>query len=216
MTVSLVQTGHNTGITNSITVTLTNNIAKSDGIIVVAANTDGISSVTGGDSFSLAVNDAVTTTYIYYVLSSAGGYKTITVTSPGTNGTTAYVYEVTQLASLDKTNNGFSGSAISPWSSGPTGVTANPNEFVVGTYSGVTTGSAPVITPPSSPWSNEAALSVGTYLGSITGYQLATATGNFTYSGTATGSGPDFYGACIATFVASPSSAALILAMSPL
>ena len=115
-----------------------------------------ISPASGGDSYSLAVQDSVDyQSAIFYILSSAGGYKQINFAQTGGEGLAAWMYEVATLTALDQTSSNEAATGGS-WTSGTTSTTAQGAEFWAGV--GVaTTSSSGTASGPSSPWTNEGA-----------------------------------------------------------
>ena len=130
----------------------------------------------------------------------AGGQTTVAVSVSGpVTSIVAEVYEVSGLVSTGAydVSSGSTGYSTA-WTSGTTGTTAQASEFVLGgafTYT-TTTG-------PASPWTNQTPIIQGTGASffEISGYQTASATGIFTYSGTE--QFPGHYAAVVATFRAS-------------
>lgn len=179
----------------STSVTLNNPTTAGNCLVVyVTGSGSSAPSVTGvtigGSASNFAVLKSASTSngFTQFILATAwacpscpGGQTAVAVS--GTNISSVTVHEVSGLAStsgalLDKFSTGSSASAASSWSSGATTATANAAEYIGGVAidSGTMTG-------PASPWANASPVS-----GSITGSQITTSTGTFTYSGTSSGS----------------------------
>ena len=218
--VALVQHASNTSTSsNTCTVTLSATGAANALIVVVsyAATTDtDLASVTlggsgsgfasqeywpGTDAFDLA---------IWANYNIAGGQTSLVVTA-GTGDTDLMVdvFEVSGgltgvgKVSTQKEVDGTSGS----WSSNASGTTTQAVEFVLGFMTGYNNaGGSWTVTGPSSPWTNETSLNSttsGGYPRQLCGYQVTSATGSFTYSGTASTTGSNlYYQAGVVTFQA--------------
>jgi len=110
-------------------------------------------------------------------------------------GIIAWVYEVAGYPGvtggavfLDQTAGTYSGSDAASWSSGTTGTTVSASEFVVGLGLALPNNGT-VVTGPAGSWVNESAAenlagADGYYLSAVSGYQLPSSAGTFTYSGT--------------------------------
>lgn len=123
------------------------------------------------------------------------------------------IFEVSGLTTsspTDKTSHSNSASATT-WSSGTTGTTSQAAEFWVGVagFQVVADDTTQTVTPPSSVWTNESLLSTSIQSGGTilsdkffvyqqSGYQVTSATGTATYSGTNSQSSD--YNASVATF----------------
>jgi PKD repeat protein len=120
---------------------------------------------------------------LYGVVHTALGVNDkITITFPGAAASYRIVGdEVSGVSTVDKAVGAAGTSAA--YSSGATGTTSSPNEFVFGAV-GVFSGSTPSW---STGWTTETTYAVGTnFVGRV--YKIATSTGSFTASGTASGS----------------------------
>lgn len=218
MAASLVQVASNSSASaTSLTVTL--GAPTSAGSTLIAAiYSPNVSAITLGgsaDHWALQADNSggAGEVSIYADPNCATGQTSIVITqSAAANGMFAYVYEVSGLLTsgfLDKTNNaGGAPASGTSWSSGASGTTTQGAEFVVGVYGGFNDDGANTvtITPPVSPWINEATLQPTPGFFMRSGYQITSATGTYTYSGTSAGtglSGNMFYGAVVATFKAS-------------
>lgn len=139
---------------------------------------------------------------------AASGKTAIAVTM--SSGTCDFIWalEVSGLnssPSLDAHASVDSTAGTTTWSSGATGTTTAADELVLGMAGhGEFVGSGTTLTGPSSPWVNSSSFQTGGYV-FIAGYQLATATGTFTYSGDS-GSSFDFYTALCVTIKPSAGS----------
>ena len=212
---SLVQTASNhiSTTTSSVTVTLGANVKAGDGVVVAIAGTSNGTTytVTGGsDTFTKAVIDGFDATSVYYVLSSGGGYTTVTVGNNATgNGIAAWVYEVSPLKALDTANSGTASGSGSPWTSNS--ATGNfASEFVAGAGQSAW-GSGPSITGPGAPWTNGTSFIIdapGSVAAVLSGYQITTSTGSYTYSGTGSGTSDVGNSASVAVFQFAPSLSA--------
>lgn len=202
---SLIQTASNdTASGTSVTVTLGANVKAGDGVIVAIATGGGgagSATITGGsDSFTKAIADGSGVTAVWYIEASAGGYSTVTVAGM-TSGGAAWIYEVSPLSALDGTNSAAVNSVASPWTSGSIPGNFTGEIFIGAVTSGWGPGGAISITGPSSPWVNGTSYDVNSTTELVlSGYALPATAGSQTYSGTATGSTPQFYRACGASF----------------
>ena len=200
----VVQTATNQladGTADDITVTFASNITAGNSVVVcVAGYPYSSSEVTvapssGGDSYSLVVNTNSGATLCAYILSSAGGYKSVKVTNtvPADNGAVIWAYEVNKLTAIDKFIDASAG-GVSPWSSGTTATTTQANEIAFGVGLVFDTSSSS-ITGPGSPWTNLTKYNDfaggGVFNSAISGYNILTTTQTVTYSGTASSSGSD-------------------------
>jgi hypothetical protein len=159
--------------------------------IYTAAGAPSVSGVTlGGAAGNFAAGAAANTTgggdfqglFIWVDPNCAGGQTAIAVSGSnltfplGIGGLMAYEFSGAVTASIvDKTSTD-TGGVSTTWTSLATATTTVANEIWVG---GCLNGSNP--TGPASPWVNVAAPPNGF----VSGYQIATATGAATYSGTA-------------------------------
>ena len=182
--------------------TFPGNVTAGNGVVICVARASSalftFTPTSGGDTFSLAVEDSDDYTQIYYVKASSGGYQTINVLSGGLpESVYGYAYEVPPITALDKTSSAFYAStAVTAWTSGATATTTAPTEFWVGVAAVSTATSA-----STGAWVTESTLNSGT---AVSGYQFVTTTGAATYSGTMGSSA--VYGASVATFAMLPSS----------
>ena len=209
------------GATSGSTLTLNFGAATTvgNGVIVTLTGYVGgvVSNITLGGVGSTFTKQATSTGInceIWGNLQVAQASTTLVITTT-TAGIAAWAYEIQspwQAANpgargitgpnvaLDK-KAGASSTGTS-WSSGATGTTVSPVEFVVGCGMIVNAGT---ITGPGGSWANRPAhTNVGgaSTFGGISGYQLPSATGTFTYSGTAGTSGT--WGGVTATFLTMP------------
>lgn len=210
----IVQTAQNSGADagqNNIIVTFGANITPGNSVVVCltggdvnAANT----TVTGGsDTFNEDVVDPLNAeTSIRSVLSSVGGYSTITVHCIQTpSPQLIYAYEVSVLTAFDKGSTHDIASGTSSFTSNATATTTQANEvfFGIGHGSGVTDSSN--IAGPASPWVNETSQFLsGQQIIAISGYNIVTSTQTATYSGTFPNSQATFADAAVATYKYTP------------
>lgn len=210
MAPSLVQskTGNFSAATG--TVTLTSNTTAGN-CLIVCFGLDGtvanpvVSGVTIGgsaDNFAAAVaTNPHEGAAIWADANCAGGQTAVAFTTGSGSGTLTVAVTVMEWsglqfpATVDQVNSNNSASS-GTWTTNATPTTLQASEVIIGTvfsfHSGGTT-----ITPPGAPWNNIAG-SVGGNFIQETGWQVAAATGAFTYNGSfGAASG---YGAAIATF----------------
>lgn len=181
-------------VANSLSVTIPATTAGNCLVVAVGAYGTGAMSITGMTLGGAAGNFAELTSdqnpsgserlsaFIWACPDCAGGQTAVAVTASGLNVSASFgavtVYEVAGLAATiaavtDQVSHS-QGSAAA-WTSLATATTTHADEFWVGvadTYNAAT--------GPASPWTNNGQ----TY--GISGYQIATATGAATYSGTQT------------------------------
>lgn len=177
--------------------------------LISTAVDSGTPSVTGvttnGSAENWASAESETETTIAHQLTAAwvnpgtaGGQTVIDValsyTSSLSGNTTEILVTILEIQALGSSSvvdqvGAGSGSASS-WSSGTTGETAQAAEILIGVVSAVANGeTAPSITGPSSPWTNYTALTGGfdsseQSIAQLVGYQVVSAEGTATYSGT--------------------------------
>jgi hypothetical protein len=218
MSVPIQATSNSTGGSagTSLTLTFGQNVTAGNSVVVCVLSPGSLGGTvtltpgSGGDTFTRAVLESGSNgTAIYYNLSSSGGYTTIAISASGSlGGIIAYAYEVNVLTALDKTASGTSSSA-STWTSNTTATTTQANEIAFG-IGGMANATATAITGPSSPWVNEGSFTsiawfTGENMCGVSGYDILTATGTATYSGTGTSSGGAANTpACVATFKYTP------------
>jgi len=170
--------------------------------------TPSVSSVKTGSSVEnwakgVELDDASNTACaaIWVDPNTAGGGTTVAVTvafgatASATNTCEVFVdvFEFSGVASsspVDKTSTGATGSNSSSWTSGATATTAQASEVAIGTIGATALSGTSTVTGPSSPWVNESTLSGTVVLGGSSfntyaqsGYQILSATGAVTYSG---------------------------------
>lgn len=162
--------------------------------------------------------------FFLYIDPNTGGSQTIidvtfafggTATTSNSLAIVLDTFEVSGLATtsvVDRIQNNSPGTTGTSWTSNATSTTTEAAEFWIGAvnpYDGGAANQSITITGPSSPWTNEAQLTTSTqeggtgtshkyFLAQMSGYQIVSATGTATYSGTNTGSGV-FYTAGVAT-----------------
>lgn len=196
MAVTLVQHAQGSAQASSVTVTLGSNTTAGNCVVAAIgiitngnfANTT-VSSITLGGSagnFSQLAADADGSAFIWADPNCAGGQTSVAVTAAAGTQIFADVYEFSGLVSssvLDKNSTGDNGSGSTSWTSGATATTTRPVEAWIGV---VATGGDLTATGPSSPWTNEPQQAFGGKFGAteLSGYQITSATGAATYSGT--------------------------------
>ena len=213
MAISPVQHASGTSASNTVTVTLAATGAG-NALLVVATYLSGtdsdLSGITlGGSSSGWASQlygvgtDAPDVTF-WANFSIAAGQTSLVVTLPSADavtGLTVDAYEVSGgLVALDQWEyqevDGTSGS----WTSGASAVTTSPAEFILGCVTGYNNAAAALtFTGPAGPWVNETQLALGSYSGSLSGYQVAASEAAFTYSGTANTTGTNLYYLAVVT-----------------
>lgn len=126
------------------------------------------------------------------------------------------VLEVSGLGAtptLDKRAGVLSTAGTTSWSSGATAATANAVELILGMASmGQFVGATDTIHGPASPWVNGTPYNDGGGFMHGSGYQIASATGAFTYAGTTNGF--DFYVALVAAIAPSAGSDATVTGLT--
>lgn len=183
----------------SASLSFASNITAGNGVVVVTQGTT-VTPSSGPDTYSNA--ETSTGSNIYYCSSSAGGYKTI---SFGGSNVASFAYEVTPGVTLDGGNTG-SGTSTT-YSSGSYSSTTG-TEFWVGgaNATNIPDGITPTISGASG-WTN-ASVQTGFDSEYVAGYQLRTATGSATYSGSVNYNGGTHgaWRASVATFRALPAT----------
>jgi hypothetical protein len=130
---------------------------------------------------------------------AAGGQTALVVTCGGSGYIVVDVFEFSTVllsSPLDAVNSAYSGSGGASWSSGGA-VTGSADEIWVGMGMAFPTGSADTLTPPGTPWINQAQNSYASNLVQVCGYQAVTATGTATYAGTQSHSAANWAAAVI-------------------
>lgn len=201
---ALVQTKQGSSALGTLTITLDAPTVAGNGLIVILAasgTTANPTSVTGVTLGGVADNFSQITTFgsgsdaaigaVWLDLNCAGGQTSVVITTTGGSGTLAVMASVYEWSGLypvspfDQTANSVSSGATS-WTSTATPTTTQASELWIG---GVfTTVSSPgTITGPASPWTNLSQVSQtqGSFEDRwMSGYQVVSATGAATYSGT--------------------------------
>lgn len=206
---SPVQVTSGSSITTSLTLTFGSNITAGHSVIVCACGPDtnsanGFTVSGGSDTYTQGVADNTDGgSSIWYVLSSAGGYKSISLSAPnGGGGLIGYAYEVSGPTATDKSSTNASASGPT-WTSNATGAQTGSIDFAVGIGQVVYAATA-AITGPSSPWVNESAINnvaaSGETIAGISGYQFLTSNSSVTYSGSSSGTTFGAGSACVMTF----------------
>ena len=226
MALSLVQHKSGTSTTSNVcNVTLAATGAGNALIVVVSKNSTGdlnLSGITLGGSGTGWASQAYQVGTDAYDLgfwanyAIAGGQTALVVTAAsGDTDLIVDVYEVSGgLTGLDQVVFHEVDLTAATWTSTATLTTAQASEFIVGAVNGYNnTGGAFTFTGPASPWANETQLTPAGNSSQLSGYQISSATGTFTYSGTASTTGTNLvYLAAVATFKAAivvPGTAAL-------
>ena len=214
--VAVVQHVSNTFSGNSGTLTLSSTGAGNALIVVASYNsttdTDLQSITLGGSSAGWASQEYFIPTDVFDQIvwanyNIAGGQTSLVVTAPSGDGVSDMqvdVFEVSGgLTGVDVVSTWHEVDATSgSWSSNATPTTTQAVEFVLGFVNGYNNGGSNfTFTGPSSPWTNETQLSAATGVAQLVGYQVSSAKGNFTFSGTANTTGSNlYYGAGVVTF----------------
>jgi hypothetical protein len=219
--ISLVQHASGAIADNTVTITLAATGSGNALIIVATVDSTGdsdLQSVTLGGSAAgwasqfYAVGTDVEDISVWANFAVAGGQTSLVVTVPTANGVKALAvdaYEVSGgLSALDKSVHQEVDGTSGSWSSTATATTGYAAEFILGVVTGYNNAGANfTFTGPSAPWVNETQLALVTGFASLSGYQIASSTGTFTYSGTANTTGSNlYYGAAVVTFRTSPST----------
>lgn len=222
MTAALVQSALNKSSTGTVTITFSTATTAGNCIIVGSGSAKGttnpvITGVTlGSTAFTAQANGenaaANSDSEIWYLQNCPGGQTTVTVTysaGSGTNfGEAAWAMEWSGLATssvLDTHPAGGSGTSTA-FTSNSTGTLAHANEVLIGACSAVAL--TETITGPGSPWTLLAAQSQS-FLHSLVGYQVVSATTSQAYSGTLSASAP--WTGVIASFVAAGGNVSVAL-----
>ena len=214
--VALVQHASNTSTSsNTVTVTLSSTGSGNALIVAVSYNettdTDLASVTLGGSGTGFASQtwspgtDAFNTS-VWANYSIAGSQTSLVVTGgSGSTDLSVDVFEVSGgLTALDVAPVWHElDNTTGTWTSTASNTTSQAVEFILGIVSGFNAGSGSItLTGPASPWTNESQHTPVTGVGQVCGYQVSSATGTFTYSGTASGfTGTNFvYHAGLLTF----------------
>lgn len=226
MTATLVQSKSGTGSSGTtLTITLNSATVAGNCLVVCIGTQQGttnptVSGVTLGGSAgnfaaaATAYNSSFDNAAIWVDPNCAGGQTSVVISFTGGSGTgvtyAAWVMEWSGISGSSPVDQSSDGNgAGTSFSSGATGTTVQAAELVVG----VDANNTSTPTGPSSPWTNLTVLSVTsgvTTMKLIASYQVASATGTFTYSGSISGSGS--WGAAVATLKAgSAGNSALLL-----
>lgn len=218
----IVQVAQASAATTTVTATFANNIAAGNSVVVCIegyATVSGtfigsVSPSSGADTYTQAISDINTDdSSIWYILSSAGGYKSVTVTSNQTGyGANVWIYEVATLTALDKTSNGPGGTGTS-FTSNATATTTQANEIWFGVGGGVGVASSSDTASGPAGWTNESSQNynnpVGGQCAGVSGYKIVSSTGTATYSGTISSSSTET--GCVATFKYTPTFQAVVV-----
>ena len=149
----------------------------------------------------------------------AGGQTNVVISFGQNAPTGAVVYEVSGLAAtsaalLDLNSVNEVDGTYGTWTSGSTGTTTQAAELWVGGLTGYNNGYGTVtVTGPGAPWVNQT--QIGQFF--LAGYQIASATGTATYSGTVTGiSDHNLYYTAIAVTFKAAAGATAAIGLAPL
>jgi hypothetical protein len=191
---------------SSYTLSFTNNVQAGSGIVACwAAGSSAPTSVKcNGSTVSLtaAINESFNG--IYYLGSSAGGYKDVTVAFSGSNSVWFYLYEVPTILSINQSKDATATAAA--WSSGAmTALTAPANCFVAAIVIQTLTVSGNTLTTPGLPWVEQTAYNVVEGQAVCSAYQIPNAGGSITYNGTNANGTSAFYDVCECAFNTIPS-----------
>ena len=224
--VALVQHAKNTAVSaTSCVVTLSPTGAGNLLVVCVstAVNDALVTGVTlGGSGTGFAQRVAQTsnsfiTACVWSNPACASGQTSLVVNLSTADDPCVDVYEVSGLpgAVLDQSVVHPLLATASTWTSNATPATTQPAEFVVALVGGFNNAAtSTTITGPAGPWANETQLTPATGIFQLSGYQISSSTGPFTYSGTSNMTGTNNnYTAITATFMAAsvvaPPAAAL-------
>jgi hypothetical protein len=201
----LIQVASNAVAGSSLTVTLASPTTAGNTLVALIGNSantangmpSGLTLGGSADNWAQAAIQGNSSDHAIaagWVDSDCAGRQT-SVVIPVTGGTgdlvMAWVFEWSGLTgTVDVSLGGANGSSAS-WTSGTTASTAQASEVAFGITAGaLTSGTAPGLTGPSSPWVNESAQQLtGTSHTkvSVCGYQILTSTGTQVYAGTTSG-----------------------------
>ena len=219
MAISVVQTVTGAGSGDGVTVTLTLASTTAGNCLVVCAGmgqpgnqTPSVNGITlGGSAGNFASAVAASKTHVAATIwtdqNCAGGQTSLAVTGPA-NGSSyelgVAAYEVSGLltsSAVDKTSSDTTANS-SAWTSSATATTTNNSEIWFGVMGGEVNATS--FAGPSSPWNNTSNLGTSTGI-AIAGYQIVSATGAATYSGTFTGVTSNVWACVAATLIGLPS-----------
>lgn len=217
---SLVQSVSNTTTGTSVTLTLPASTKPNNCLIVTAVSSASpanptISGITlGGSAGNFAqVTTAGSTSsdsqssFMWADPGCAAGQTSVVVTfTTGNAGsicaTAMEWFGIFPSSPTDKTAVSANGTTGTSWSSGATATTTQPTEVAIGCVGAFNGSGIGTITGPGGSWVNLAQeTSASAHVGLLTGYQLLSATGTSTYSGSFAASSD--YAAIVATFKAS-------------
>ena len=225
MTSPIQTTFNKINSSDTLVLTFTDPVTAGSTVVICLGGPDANSATpiitpgSGGDVFLEAV--LVTSNQgaaIWYVLSSSGGYTTVTYNAnqAGADGLVGWAYEMPAANALDQTSID-SGSSSSSFTSLASPETTQGTEYAIGIGVGgnSTTRTA---SGPSSPWTNLTAqtaewVAIPQYIPGVSGYQFVTSEAQFTYSGTFNSS-TSFWGACVATFKIAPPVPVIVIPSS--
>jgi len=191
--------GGPTGGSTSLSVTLDSATTAGNGLIVTAgatAGTGGVTGITLGGSADNWHSDlhvrntggvVPVDADIWSDPSCAGGQTAVLLSYPTTGSHAACdVWEVSGLAaSLPADKSSSNTGTGTSFDSLATATTSQAAEFWAGVLIDISGSSGnPVLTGPSSPWVNQAAVNIGSLGSYIAGEQITTSTGTADYSGT--------------------------------
>jgi len=192
----------NSATGNTVTVTLGSPTTAGNCLIVLigdtGSSTDGTpSTVTLGgvaDNFAALATQGTGSSHAIVAAwadpDCAGGQTSVVVTTTGGSGTEhlfAWVFEFSGLATsslLDQSATFNSSGFVSSWSIGPTATTTQASEVWFGVICGNASSGSATFAGPSSPWINATEQNISAAQ-ALCGYQIVSATGTATYSGTA-------------------------------
>lgn len=213
---TLVQSVSGTTTGTSLTITLSATTAGNTLVITAVSSctpaNPTISGITlGGTSIGSQVATAGSvsadsqSSFMWEATNIAGGQTSvvITFTTGNTGSICATVMEWNGLGTADASGVSANGTSGTTFSSGASGTTKQANEVAIGCCGAFNGSGIGTITGPSSPWSNlTQETSASTHVGLLTGYDVLSATGTATYSGSfgVTAS----YAAIVVTFRAGP------------
>jgi hypothetical protein len=199
----LVQETSGSSTTTSLTLTFSTATTAGNSVIIAVCGYYGgsVSGITIGGVSGTFTKQATSDGFNVEIWGNLNVSQTSTtvVITTSTTGIIAWAYEVLGPAALDQSIGSFSntGTALS---SGTTSQTIPYDHFIIGMAATLDSSSA--VTPTTAGWINETSYSdvIGaTVIGGVSGYQLPTSPGTYTYAGTITASAG--WGAVTAAFL---------------
>ncbi len=227
-----IQSASGTSATSPLTITISPT-GTGNCLVVCAGATEAatnptISGITLGGAGNFAPtrslnSNADTDCEIWADPDCAAGQTSVAITftggSGGSPGYGAVVMEwsdVLLASPVDPAGNGQSAASTS-WSSLPTGTLAQPSELIIGAVCFLASSTV-TLTGPGAPWTDLAQVSFaasGGQAGLLAGYQIVSATGGATWSGTESGGSSPSYTAVVAALKLTAMAAPVPLLIPP-